>query len=312
MTSPYRPINVFTCRKTYRRIPVRIFPALAAIASLALIGCQARNNPGTEKDSSPTLYVTSLPVFSSFIHDIAGDRSAVKTLLSNGQSPHGYQPRPSDAKSIADARLVILGSPVLDGWASRFSPDKSFYLSELVSDSLLLHTGTGSNPHFWTDPLLMKAIIPLLVDRLCSVDSDGCPTYRNNADSVTISIDELHLELTRNLLQLRDACTVSSQPFFDYFLRRYQIVDLGALENVPGHSVSPLAVTQLLKEVSEKSCVAIVAQQSSPTKLVNMFAEESGIAVIYLDIINASSRESYVQIISRNAEKFDVLIPSVK
>ena len=113
-------------------------------------GCRSRD-PLPDSD---LIYTTS-PVFASLVEDIAGDSYEVRSLLPPGQSPHAFEPRPSDIRAAVQARLLVYGAPNLDEWVVRMPDVDRVSLMDLLPDSLQLPHGVDEpNPHFWIDPLL--------------------------------------------------------------------------------------------------------------------------------------------------------------
>ena len=65
---------------------------------------------------------TSSPAFSilgDLVRNVGGDRVSVTTLVGPDSDPHVYEPTPSDAKRIADAKLVFVNGFGLEGWLPR-------------------------------------------------------------------------------------------------------------------------------------------------------------------------------------------------
>src|SRR5277367_2325660 len=63
--------------------------------------------------------VASFSILGDFVKNVGGDRVDVTTLVGPDGDVHVYTPAPSDAKKIADARLVIINGLGLEGWLPR-------------------------------------------------------------------------------------------------------------------------------------------------------------------------------------------------
>ncbi len=298
----------------YTRV-FRHHPGLpVAFLILVTFACQSPPEDTSESGQTPgenhpgISVVTSLPVLSTFMSDLIGDRSHVPSMLSNGQSPHGYHPRPSMARSIDQADLLILADPSIDGWAASFTPKRTVILSDLIPDTLRLYAGPDLNPHFWTDPVVLNVILPSMVNMLCDLNVEDCVDYQENARRLSEQLDELDVNLRRRLRPFTPRCVVSTEPFFEYFLRRYHLDSAGIIESTPGRAVSPRSLSRLLSSAARKECFAVLTQRSSPDKIASMFSTESGIPIVYLDIVSADENTSTVQIISDNAEQLMNLV----
>lgn len=70
---------------------------------------------------------TRIPVVASFsilgdlVHQIGGDRVQVTTLVGPDEDAHEYQGKPSDAKTVAAARLVVANGLGFDNWLQRLA-----------------------------------------------------------------------------------------------------------------------------------------------------------------------------------------------
>lgn len=278
----------------------------AFILSVLLVcGCTTEN-PTREK----ARISTSLPVFASILDEIVGSDGPVHVLLKDGQSPHGYRPKPSDVRGTADSQILVLGDPDLDGWAEAFGGKETVYLSSLVGDDQWLVTEGVRNPHFWTDPVLIRDIAPAIATSLCGEDTDRCREYRENVVRFQADLDTLDARLSHDLSPLSNAVVVSSQPFMDYFLRRYSIKTIGSLEPIPGKEPTPARLVDLLQTAYDRDCIGILAQKKLPDVSARLFATESGLPIIYLDPVGPHDGHSYVSHIHESAQTILHLLSS--
>jgi zinc/manganese transport system substrate-binding protein len=63
--------------------------------------------------------VASFSILGDLTQQIGGERVRVHTLVGPNGDAHVYQPTPADAKTIAQARLVIVNGFGFEGWISR-------------------------------------------------------------------------------------------------------------------------------------------------------------------------------------------------
>ncbi|WP_274542985.1 metal ABC transporter substrate-binding protein [Phorcysia thermohydrogeniphila] len=100
---------------------------LLIIATAFIAGCFSGN------DSKP-LIASSLPIWKSVAEYIGGRDFRYYSVLKGGESPHGYEPKPSDIKKLSEANLVIIHGLGLDDWAVKgIEGEKVFNLGELLS-----------------------------------------------------------------------------------------------------------------------------------------------------------------------------------
>src|SRR5919108_972055 len=154
--------------------------------SLALVACgdDSDSGRGSEFDAvATTTHVGDL------VRNVGGGRVEVHTLLGPKADPHGYEPKPSDVKAIAEAGLVVRSGGDLDEWLDDLIDNAGGDAQELtLIDSVRTIKGSENgaeetDPHWWQDPrnaiLAVRAIERALVD----VDPEGRATFERNADA---------------------------------------------------------------------------------------------------------------------------------
>src|SRR5262249_6824776 len=63
--------------------------------------------------------VASFSILGDFVKNVGGDRVAVESLVGPNGNAHVYAPSPSDAKKVADAKLVFVNGLGAEGWLAR-------------------------------------------------------------------------------------------------------------------------------------------------------------------------------------------------
>src|SRR5437588_12380253 len=59
------------------------------------------------------------------------------------------------------------------------------------------------DPHFWTDPLTVQAILPKLADTLSRLDPQGSAIYHANAERFARELDSLNAQLQEVLAPVK-------------------------------------------------------------------------------------------------------------
>ena len=65
--------------------------------------------------------VTSFSILADIAQNVGGERVAVQALIGANQDGHGYQPRPSDARAVGAADVVLVNGLGFDGWLERLA-----------------------------------------------------------------------------------------------------------------------------------------------------------------------------------------------
>lgn len=120
-------------------------PLLAAALLLALV-------PALPAAAAPAV-VTDIPPVHSIVARVMAGVGTPELLLAPGASPHDYALRPSDARAIADADLLVWVGPSLSPWldaaADGLAGDgASLVLTDLPGIAVLpFRKGTGEEAH---------------------------------------------------------------------------------------------------------------------------------------------------------------------
>lgn len=281
---------------------------LAGLLTGALAACGAEESPAPER----ARYLTTIAPFRAVLAPVVGARGDVSVLLEAGGSPHTYEPRPSDLRAAMQSTALFYGAHHLDEWAAELPAPHRVALMGLVPDTERLswaegaghaaHAGHTADPHFWTDPMAVRAMLPALADTLCQLDAEGCSTYRANADSFATRLVALDAELEALMEPVRELPVMLAQPFFRYFLHRYGPHLAGVIEPQPGQEPSPRAIQSLIQTVRERRVQAVFAREHMPLRATRAVAEATGTTVHTLDPIGgAAGRQTYTEILRYNA-----------
>ncbi len=252
-------------------------------------------------------YVTTIHPFKEIIQRVVGEWGKVICLLSPGSSPHTFYISPSEVKVIESADALFYCAKNLDEWAIRYNnPNKIELLSLLPVDSLLniftiRNRNVGLDPHFWTDPVLVKIMLPQLAAKLCSIDPDGCKIYKANAEEFSVELELIYREINKNLKQVNKRTVILSHPFFQYFLKRFNFKLAGIIEPIPGKEPTPKELKVLIDIVLKNGVKAIFTHIQLPDNAAHLLSESTGIKVRTLDPVGGvEGRNSYNEILMYN------------
>ena len=148
---------------------------------------------------------TTLHPFKEIIQKVVGDRGEVIAILRPSFSPHTYEVSPSEVNEVESADALFYGSDNLDGWIKKLANNRKIELIKLIPNAALHNVTTiegkvvGTDPHFWSDPLLVKILLEEIAKELCKVDAEGCNVYENNAELFSNELDRLYEKIKSKL-----------------------------------------------------------------------------------------------------------------
>jgi zinc transport system substrate-binding protein len=298
------------------------------VLAVLLAGCQRVGDRQTTADgaragsgTAKPIYVASILPLASILDGIAGERAEVHVLLPAGASPHAYEPRPSDAAVARKCTALFYVDPSFDGWATRLEAPVKVAMFDYVPPKLRLPlvaepghyhgrdqsvepvAGSQDDPHFWTDPQLVRAILSKVVDELSRLDQAGAADYRRNAVAFGVELARLNGEIAELLAPYAGESVLLFHQSQLYFLMAYSLRYAGAVESAPGKEPSPADVAEIVELARDKHVKALFGEPQLSRKAVEAVGEAAGLPVGTLDPLGTGAHAAdYLALIRQNAQ----------
>lgn len=280
----------------------------------------------SKRGYSKPLFVTTIHPIYELISEIVLDKAEVIELIEPGTSPELYDPSPSEVKMVKNALATIYASNHLDGWITGFSNTNNIELVSMLPDEQRLgmpgnheheheheHKGgrgrededlVENDPHFWTDPVLVQAIIPPLVKRLCRIDKTNCKQYKKRKGIVLHKLKALDRKIRGIIKPLKGKSVILFHSSFQYFLKRYGLKLRAVISSSPGKNPSPRYIVKLIQVVKKYNIRGIFSEPQLPVRPVEVIAESVNVRLFQLDPLGGSSgRISYYDLMIYNARQ---------
>lgn len=162
--------------------PLHVAP-LAVLTAVALTAAACGGAPLPAGGAARIEVVAAESFWGSIASQVGGDRVHVTSIVANpATDPHDYDPTPSDARLIAQARMVIVNGAGYDAWASKLlgSSPAAGRVDLDVAD--LLGRKSGDNPHFWYSPGYVTRVIEAVAAGLARADPAGAAAFQAGRD----------------------------------------------------------------------------------------------------------------------------------
>ena len=228
---------------------------------------------GAAAAAPPLDVIASFSILADFARQIGGPRARVIPLVGPGQDAHGFEPRPSDARAIANAGLVILNGRGLDTWAARLVPAKTRRIVASPGINPL-----GDDPHAWQDARNAKTYITNIRDALIAADPAGAETYRANATPYLTGLDTLDRDIrdTFSAIPRARRKIVTSHDAFAYYGRAYGIDILAPQGIAAGSEPSAKQLAALIAQIRRDGITALFIENMGRNALLETVARETG------------------------------------
>lgn len=263
------------------------------------------------------------------VKKIGGENLKVQSIVSSNISAHTYEPNPSDIKKLHTSTIAIYVSPELDLWMVKNRKKEIFAYSDWIPanfkkklkfehehhghehhehghDEHHHHHELTFDPHFWMDPLTVKASLPQLCEFLCQKFPNACENFKKNQKAFENELDALHKEIKEMLKDKRGRPVMTTHDFLGYFTERYELEYLQPIEPIPGKEISPKDMARLLKLVKEKKLKTIFSEPQLNDQNVRVLAKSAGTNQLTLDPQGSvEGIESYADLIRWNAKQIE-------
>jgi len=246
----------------------------------------------------------------------------VSLMVQPGNSPHTYEPKPSQMIEITKADLYFAIDVEFEQvWLPKFkdlNPKMQIIdLADNVTKIQMKHAceaeshdehghhdeHAGADPHIWTAPANdVKIIAQNIYAALIKNDPDNTEYYKRNFDIFLASIDETDRQISQILSSLTDTRRfMVFHPSWGYFAKAYNLEQIAV--EVEGKEPKPKALIQLLKEAKEKKVNAIFTQPEFSDSVSQIIAKELQIPVVKVSPLAPNWSENLIKIANTIAGK---------
>lgn len=301
--------------------------------SLALLALPARaNTPRVVADIGPV---------ASLVAMVMQGAEPPAQLVPAGASPHSFALRPSDARALSRADLVVWVGPALEPALSKTIAQLAGGARVITLDDLpeTLHlparTGEtfiggqnhqasagapdkgaaldqpadkqGHDPHIWLSPHNAEAWLGVIAEELATLDPQHAAAYRANAAEGAARIEAARTQAAALLAPVADRPFIVFHDAFQYFEHAFGLRPIGAISLSDATPPSPARLAALRQAVAEQHVTCAVAEPEYNPGLVAAIAPEGGLHVEPLDPLGAvlgAGPEAYPALIETLAEGF--------
>jgi ABC-type Zn uptake system ZnuABC Zn-binding protein ZnuA len=278
---------------TARRRLVALLAGALATALLAACGAGG----GAEQPGAATTLVATTTQLGDLARAVAGNRARVRQILETNSDPHAYEPRPSDVRAIAGAKVVVRSGGDLDAWLDDVLRNAGSSARTLtIIDALRARRGPGGiDPHWWQDPRNAVIAAGRIRDALIAADPAGRATYAANAGGYVAKLRALDRAIASCMARIpaHRRRLVTDHDALGYYAARYAIEVVGTV--IPALSSQAQAsggeVARLVHTIRAERVSTIFPESSVNAKLTRAIARDAGARVgpaLYADSLGAS------------------------
>ncbi|MCD6551916.1 metal ABC transporter substrate-binding protein [Thermotoga sp.] len=239
--------------------------------------------------------VVTINPYYLIVSQLFGDSSNVVLLVPPNANPHLFSLKPTDAKTLEEADLIVANGMGLEPYLKRYS-EKTVYVSDFVPEIFL----EDENPHIWLDPFFLKYyIVPGLYRVLSEKFPKKQKEIRQNTKQAIEELSEVIIDSFNVLFPHRGKIVVMPHPSFLYLFKEF---DLKLLPLSSGHEHSTSFST--IKEILEKKeqIAALFREPQQPGGMLTPLEKELKLKSFVLDPLGVDGEKKISELLRKNLE----------
>ncbi|KYO51802.1 metal ABC transporter substrate-binding protein [Tistrella mobilis] len=250
----------------------------------------------------PIRVVASFSILGDMVQQVGGDRVRVTTLVGPDGDAHVWQPAPADARTVADADLVVMNGLGFEGWMDRLVQASGYDGPVAVATTGIVprqmaeaeegeedhdhaggedhdhdHHHGGTDPHAWQSLTNARIYVHNVLEALIAADSDDRPVFEANAAAYLKKIDALDARIRAEIASVPAdrRKVVTSHDAFGYFAAAYGVGFLAPVGVSTEAEASAGDVAKLIDQIRAEKIPAVFMENISDPRLLDRIASET-------------------------------------
>ncbi|KJC49857.1 metal ABC transporter substrate-binding protein [Bradyrhizobium sp. LTSP849] len=227
--------------------------------------------------------VASFSILGDFVRTIGGDRVDVTTLVGADSDVHVYTPAPSDAKRIADAKLVVVNGLGLEGWLPRLVQSSGSKAQVITASAGIvpLKLGSAADPHAWQSVPNARVYVTDIANALAVADPDDAEFFRAQARAYLEKLETLDREVREAVAKIppERRKVISTHDAFGYFAAEYGVQFIAPLGVSTETEPSARDIAGIIGQIKAQKIPAVFLENISDDRLIRRIAAETGAKV---------------------------------
>jgi len=283
---------------------------LTALAALLLAG------PAAAQDRLKV--VATFSIVGDLVKNVGGDRVDLTTLVGPNADAHVYSPSPTDARKLADAKLIVVNGLGFEGWIERLVKASGSKAPIVVAANGVKPRRVadghghshGSDPHAWQSVANVKLYVGNIRDGLIAADPTGKAAYEANATAYLAKLDALDREVRDAVAKIPAdrRRVITTHDAFGYFQDAYGLEFIAPQGVSTESEASAKDVARIIAQIKRQKIPAIFMENISDPRLLKRIADETGAkagGTLYSDALTDQKgpAPSYIDLIRHNLKQ---------
>jgi zinc/manganese transport system substrate-binding protein len=256
--------------------------------------------------------VATFSILGDLVSNIGGDHVEVATLVGPNGDPHVFEPSPSDASLITDAKIIVVNGLGLEGWLNRLITVSKRQAVVVVATQNIKPRPNEvereqNDPHAWQSVANVEVYIANIRDGLIAADPGNRADYEANYAAYDAKLIELDQEIKATVATIpqdrRSVLTVHHG--FGYFADAYGVAFAGLQGVSTDAEPSARDVASIVSQIKANKITAVFVENIVNPALLKRVAEETGVrigGILYSDALTEAAGEAatYIDLMRHN------------
>ena len=272
--------------------------------------------------SKPEITVNILPQ-KYFVEKIVKDKFEINVMVKPGSSPHNYEPKPSQMKSLVNSKAYFLvGDPFEQAWMDKFKQNAKNTLFVDTTKGIEKiqmeehnhhdeanvdakhdeHDHSGFDPHVWLDPLLVKIQAKNIYEAMVEIDSQNGDFYKTNYEEFIKELDTLDENIKTILSPYKDKAFMVFHPSWGYFAKRYDLKQISI--EIEGKEPKPNELVELIEEAKKHDIKIVFVAPQFSQKSAKTISKNINANVVEIDPLSDNWKESMLNTANQIANSY--------
>jgi len=226
--------------------------------------------------------VATFSILADFVKNVGGDRVDARTLVGPNGDAHVYQPSPSDAKTLADAKVVFVNGLGFEGWMERLIKASGSKAPVVTATKGVKPRKSddvgGADPHAWQSVANAKIYVANIRDGLSAADPAGKASYEASAAAYLAQLDALDAEVKAAIEKIPAdrRRIITTHDAFGYFAAAYGVSFIAPQGVSTESEVSAKDVAKIITQIRKQRIPAVFLENVTDDRLLKRIGAESG------------------------------------
>lgn len=247
------------------------------------------NASSSSTSTAPVQVVAAENFWGSIVSQVGGDRVKVTNIITNPNTdPHDYEPKPTDARTIANARYVILNGAGYDAWGQKLLAANPVDGRQVLNIGELVGKTEKDNPHLWYSPEYVKRVVDQIAGDLKKLDpADATYFDQQRQQFLTVGLKDYNDTINNIKQKYKGTAVGSTESIFAYLATPLELnlttppKFMAAISEGQAPTASDKATFD--KQITQKQIKVLVfnSQNSTPdTNALKQKAQTAGIPIV--------------------------------